>query len=117
METIKKEMESTLQTTAYFGSLLSVQTTKGLFVDELLDAEVHKDFTEFNLSSLHRTTYMSKNKKILSNINFPLAVSGSGEGTLQRYEGAKVDKINIGVRRIQNEIYRAVRYQKDLQRI
>ncbi|XP_061190724.1 uncharacterized protein PF3D7_1120000-like [Saccostrea echinata] len=97
LEATRRNFHSIHETSAYFGSLLSVQTTKGLFIHDLMKPGLDKDSVEFNSSSLHRTVYLSKSKKILSNTMFPLAVAGPGEESLQRYEGAKaVNKVTQG---------------------
>ncbi|XP_062619395.1 uncharacterized protein LOC134280964 [Saccostrea cucullata] len=87
-----KDLRSFLEKIAYCFSLLSVRTTKCLFIHDLWQRELYAYSMEFRLSTLHKAVFMSENKKILSNTNFPSAVAGSADISQQGYYGAKTDR-------------------------
>ncbi|XP_061190650.1 uncharacterized protein LOC133198616 [Saccostrea echinata] len=91
LEATRNNFHSILETLAYFGSLLSVQTTKGLFVHDLWKKGFHKDSVDFDLSTV-KGIYISKNKKILSNAMFSSAVVRQFGHTLQQHGGAKANR-------------------------
>ncbi|XP_061190891.1 uncharacterized protein LOC133199009 [Saccostrea echinata] len=90
-EATRNNFHSILKTLAYFGSLLSVQTAKGLFVHDLWKKGFHKDSVDFDLSSV-KGIYISKNKKIISNAMFSSAVVRQFGHTLQQHGEAEANR-------------------------